>query len=466
MLFNEEDVKTLTGKILSMTSADDAAAAVGSNKQTHLRFAQNNVLTSGSREGRSASVTVWIGGKRGSASTNDVDDASLKAMVEQAEAIARKAPTDREYMPTLGKQIYKPVNGYFEATANLSLVDRAKQIGAILNEMEKSGVIGAGFHNATSQAGGNATKNGNFEFERSTGVGLSVTSRTSDGTSSGYFLRSHNDIAKLDTMYIAKQSIKKALDGRGARAIDPGVYTVILEPQAVADLIGNFGFGFNARNAEEGRSVFSAPGGKTRLGEQVFDEKVNIYSDPWNPDLPGSQSVGGGGFGGGGGGGGFGGGGGSGGIPAQKITMVNKGVLETLTYNRFWAAQKDTKPTPGPVNTIFQSSGPTNTVEEMIKSTKRGIIVSRFWYIRQTDPRTASSTGLTRDGVWWIEDGKIAYPLKNFRFNQSTVQMLAPGNVLMIGKPERVGSSEGGGGSLLPALKVREFNFTSQSEAV
>lgn len=459
MLLTEQEVKTLTEKILSMVNADDAAVSVGSNKQSHLRFAANNVLTSGTREGRSASVTVWIGGKRGSASTNDLDDESLKAMVEQAEKIARNAPPDREYMPTLGKQDYKPTNGYVEKTANLSLSERAKQIGAILAECEKSGVIGAGFHSANSQAGGNATKNGNFEYERTTGVGLSVTARTPDGTSSGYFLRSHHDIGKLDTIRIARESIRKALDGRNARLIDPGVYAVILEPQAVADLLGGFGFGFNARTADEGRSPFSAPGGKTKLGEQVFDEKITIYSDPWHPELPGSQSVGGGG-------GGFGGGGAGGGLPAHKIVMVENGVLKNLTYNRFWAKQKGKEPTPGPVNTIMESSGPTATLEEMIRSTDRGILVSRFWYIRSTDPRTASSTGLTRDGVWWIENGKIAYPLKNFRFNQSTVRMLAPGNVLMVGKPERVGSSEGGGGSLLPALKLKEFNFTSQSEAV
>ena len=189
-------------------------------------------------------------------------------------------------------------------------------------------MIGAGFHNASAQAGGNATKNGNFEFERSTGVGLSVTARTPDGTSSGYFLRSHNDIAKLDTMRIARESIRKALDGRNARAIEPGIYTVILEPQAVADLLGGFGFGFNARNAEEGRSVFSAPGGKTKLGEKVFDEKVTIYSDPWHPELPGSQSA-------------------QGGIPAQRIEMVKDGVLENLVYNRFWAKQKKTSRRPG-----------------------------------------------------------------------------------------------------------------------
>lgn len=447
MLLTEQETKTLTSKILSMVKADDATASVGSNKQSHLRFAGNNVLTSGSREGRTAGVTVWIAGRRGSASTNDLDDASLKAMVDQAEKIARNAPPDREYLPTLTKQTYKPVNGYVEATANLSLTDRAKQIGTILSECEKNKVIGAGFHSAGSQAGGSETKNGNFEYERSTGVGLSVTARTPDGTSSGYFLRSHHDIGKLDTMHIANESIRKALEGRSARAIEPGAYTVILEPQAVADLIGNFGFGFNARNADEGRSAFSSPGGKTKLGEKVFDEKISIYSDPWHPELPGSQSA-------------------QGGIPAQKIVMVDKGVLKNLTYNRFWAKQKSVEPTPGPVNTIMETSGPVATLDEMIKSTERGIIVSRFWYIRQTDPRTASSTGLTRDGVWWIENGKIAYPLKNFRFNQSTVKMLAPGNVLAVGKPERVGSSEGGGGSLLPALKVKEFNFTSQSEAV
>jgi predicted Zn-dependent protease len=225
MLFTEQEVKTLTDKILAMVKADDATAGVGSNKQSHLRFAANNVLTSGMREGRNANVTVWIGGRRGSSSTNDLDDASLRAMVEKAEAIARTAPPDREYMPTLAKQTYKPVTAYFEATANLSLADRAKQVGAILAEFEKSNVIGAGFHNATAQAGGSVTKNGNFEYERSTGVGLSVTSRTPDGTSSGYFLRSHNDITRLDTMRVARESIKKALDGRGARAIEPGIYT-------------------------------------------------------------------------------------------------------------------------------------------------------------------------------------------------------------------------------------------------
>ena len=122
-------------------------------------------------------------------------------------------------------------------------------------------------------------------------MSLSTTARTPDGTSSGYFLRNHFDVAKLDTARVANEAIRKALDARNPRVLEPGVYPAILEPQAVADLLGFFAFSFDARSAEEGRSPFSAPGGKTKLGEKIFDERINIYSDPWHPDLPGSQSA-------------------------------------------------------------------------------------------------------------------------------------------------------------------------------
>jgi len=304
-------------------------------------------------------------------------------------------------------------------------------------------VIGAGFHQARGTAGASATKNGNFNFERASNVSLSVTARTPDGTGSGYFQRDHYDLAQFDPLRIARASIEKALTSRQPRQLEPGLHTVILEPQAVGDL---FNLGFDARGAEEGRSNFSAPGGKTRRGEKLFDERLNIYSDPWHPELPASSVA-------------------QAGLPARKLYLVQNGVLENLVYSRFWAQQKSAEPTPGPVNTIIESSGPTMSVEEMIKTTERGLLVSHFWYIRPVDPRTALFTGLTRDGVWLIENGKIQHPVNNFRFNQSILQMLAPGNLLAIGKPERIGGGDGGA-SLLPALKIKEFNFTSKSEAV
>ena len=449
MLLSESDARALTEKLLSYVKADDAQVSVGSEKYSHLRFAANAFTTSGARENTTAVVTVWIDKKRGSSSTNEIDDDSLRATVAQAEELARISPVDREYLPTLGRQVYKPVNGYAEATSNISLNERARAINDVIGSCEKAGVVGAGFHQARGAAGASATKNGNFGYERSSLVSLSTTARTPDGGSSGYFLRNHFDVAKLDVKRVSREAIRKAVQSRQPRTLEPGVYPAILEPQAVADLFSNFAFTFDARSADEGRSPFSLPGGKTKVGQQIFDERINVYSDPWNAELPGSQAT-------------------QSGIPAERVQLVRNGVLENLVYSRFWAKQKDKEPTPGPVNSIMESSMSPVTLEDMIKATDRGILLGRFWYIRGVDPRVALQTGLTRDGIWYIEKGKIQYPVKNFRFNQSLMQLLAPGNVDMIGVPERVGSAEGQGGSssLLPALKVKEFHFTSQSEAV
>jgi predicted Zn-dependent protease len=184
------------------------------------------------------------------------------------------------------------------------------------------------------------------------------------------------------------------------------------------------------------------------MGEKVFDERVNILSDPWRPELPGSQAA-------------------PSGLPADVIYLVRDGVLENLTYSRFWAREKKKEPTRGPVNRILEAAKPAS-MDEMIATAPRALIVSRFWYIRGVDPRTATVTGITRDGVWLVENGKIQYPVRNFRFNQSIIQMLAPGNVEMIGPSERVGGSESQGGSsaLLPALRLKVFHFTSASDAV
>lgn len=449
MLLTEKEARAITDKLLGYTKAEDASVVVTSETYSHLRFAANSFLTSGQRENMNVNVVVWIDKKRGASSTNDMDDASLRAAVEEAERLARISPVDREYTPTLGLQTYKPSNGYSESTARISLTDRARAINNTIAASETAKVISAGFHQAQASASATATKNGNFDYERTSNVSLAITARTPDGAGSGYFMRNHFDATRLDTERIAREAIRRALESRAARTLDAGVYPVILEPQAVADLIGFFGFGFDARNAEEGRSAFSAPGSKTRMGEKIFDERINILSDPWRADLPGSQSA-------------------QAGLPAQVVYLVRNGVLENLVYSRFWAQQRQRQPTPGPVNLIMESSAKPATIEEMISATPRGLLVSRFWYIRSVDPRTATQTGLTRDGVWYIENGKIQYPVRNFRFNQSIIQMLAPGNVEMIGPSERVGSSEGQGGnaSLLPALKLKAFNFTSQSEAV
>jgi predicted Zn-dependent protease len=446
MLLAEKESKMICDKLLSFIKADDAEVSVTSEDFSHLRFAANDFTTNGRRENATAAVTVWLGQKRGSAAANSLEDASLQMAVEESERLARISPVDKEYVPTLGPQNYKPTGGYVEGTVNISLSERARAVNEIIRVCERDRVIGAGFHHARGTASAFGTKNGNFYYRRSSLVSLSVTARTPDGGSSGYFLRNHFDVAKLDTARIGREAIQKALHSRTPRTLEPGVYPVILEAQAADDLIR---FGFDARSADEGRSPYSAPGGKTKLGEKIFDERINVYSDPWHPELPASSAA-------------------QDGIPAEKIYFVRNGVLENLDYSRYWAQQQGKRPTPGPVNSILESSTPGVSVEEMIKATDRGLLVSRFWYIRSVDPRTASFTGLTRDGVWYIENGKIQHPVRNFRFNQSVLDLLAPGNVEMIGVSERVSGSEtqGRGASLTPALKVKQFHFTSQSEAV
>jgi len=449
MLLDERESKALCDKLLGYVTADDAEVSVTSGVSSHLRFADNAFRTSGHREDTDVSVTVWIDKKKGSATGNELDAASLRGVVEQAEQLARVSPVDREYVPSLGPQNYRATKGFVEATANIALAPRAKAIGDVIAACEKENVVGAGFHHTRGSIVAGASRHGNFYFYRSSLASLSVTARTREGNGSGYFLRNHFDVSKLDTARVGRVALQKALQSRQPRALDPGSYTVILEPQAVADLLGLFSFRFDARMADEGRSPFSAAGGKTKVGQRIFDERLSVYSDPWNPELPGPPVA-------------------FGGIPARKFFLVKNGVLENLVYNRYWAQQKHAEPSPGPVNVIIEGGEPPTTQPAMIEATAKGLVVSRFWYIRPTDPRTAALTGLTRDGVWYVANGKVQFPVHNFRFNQSLLALLAPGNVELIGAPERVSRSESQGESaaLFPAIKVKEFHFTSPSEAV
>src|SRR5215510_13329961 len=237
MLLSEKEAKHVCDKLLSSCKADDAEVSVSSENYSHLRFAANAFTTCGRREAASAGVTVWIGNRRGSASTTDLDGASLERAVREAEEIARISPVDKEYLPTLGPQTYRPTAGFVEATVNPSLSARARAVDEIIRACEKEGVIGAGFHHANGAAGATATKNGNFRYSRSSLASLSVTARTPDGGSSGYFLRNHFDIGKLDTTRIGRAAIKKAITSKRSQPLDPGVYPVILEPQAAGDLL-------------------------------------------------------------------------------------------------------------------------------------------------------------------------------------------------------------------------------------
>jgi predicted Zn-dependent protease len=446
-MLSEREARKICDTLLKLTKADDASVSVRESIEGNQRFAANAFTTNGSSRERTFSVTVWIDRRQGSASGTEFDETSLRHAVEQAETLARLSPVDVEYMPTLGPQRYQPTKGFVSDTADIAPQWRAAQIGSVLGKCDRSAIVGAGLFRAGAFTGASATRHGNFDFERSSLASLSMTARTPDGTSSGYAAHNHFDSARLDISGVAQRAVDKALQGRRAQRLEPGVYPVILEPQAVGDILGFFRGAFTARNADEGRSPMSAPGNKTLLGQTVFDSKINFYSDPWHPELPGSQSA-------------------QDGLPAEKLHLVRNGLVENLVYSRFWAQKTGKRPTPGPVNFILESAGQTNSLAEMIANTERALLLTRLWYIRMVNPRTQLLTGLTRDGVWLVENGKIKHPVRNFRFNQSVMAMLAPGNVDMLGKPQRVGGDGGRGASLFPALKLKAFTFSSESDAV
>ena len=443
MLSRDEALKLCDDVLAHAKSAgaEDAIVSVQNSQESHARFADNRITTSGRSEDVSITTTVWVGQRRGAATGNDSGSGALKQLAEEAVQIARVSPVHREYLPTLGPTTYAQERGFAETTANIDLDARAKILAGVLDACRAAKVTGAGFHTARASATATATANGNRRFFRSSEGGLSVTARSADGTGSGYYAGDHFDVSRLDARKIAEEAVGKAVRSRNPRPIEPGTYPVILEPQAVSDLMGSLTNAFDARTADEGRSAFSAKGGKTRVGEKMFNERLNLYGDPMHAEMPATPST-------------------NEGIPATRLSLIRGGVVENLEYSRFWAREQKREPSPGPVNYILESSEAPTPLPKMIESMERGLLISRFWYVRLIDARTIMLTGLTRDGLWWIDKGRIQHPVRNLRFNQSVLAMLAPWNVEAIGAPERRSPL------MVPALKLSGFTFTSISDAI
>ena len=443
-IMSRERAEEIIKKVNSFSKADEVSVNLFSGYQTDVRFAANQMSTSGGVMVGGIGVQSTIGKKHAVATTNDLSDESLKAVVEKSEALAKLSPDDPETMPGLGPQQYVPVNGYFDSTANLTPEARARAALTALEPARKAGDIkAAGF--IIVQAGSNALGNskGLFAYNRTTNANYTLTVRTNDGTGSGWVGAEHPDWSQLNFAQLASRAIEKAKLSQNPVAIEPGRYTVILEPQAVGDLVQLMGNALAARAADEGRSAFTKQGGGNKIGDKIVDSRVTIFSDPQDPQLLAQPFDGQG-------------------LPLSRQVWVENGVLKQLFYSRFWAQKQGKQPTGGP-NSIKMVGG-TTSIDDMIKSTPRGILVTRLWYLRQVDPRTILYTGLTRDGTFLIENGKISKSIKNFRFNESPLFLL--NNIEAMGPAVRIGGTEQGGPIVMPAIKAKDFNFTSLSDAV
>ena len=436
-ILSKEEAQALLKKVVAFSKADECEVSLSGSEGGNIRYARNAVSTAGDVSTLSLAVTSAFGKKSGTATINEFDDASLEKVVRRSEELAQLAPENPEYVSLLGPQQYLKSTGFFDSTATLTPDKRAEAVAQSLQLARGANLTAAGF--MEDQYGYNAMMNskGLFAYNRDTDVSFSVTVRNQAGTGSGYVSKSYNDVSKLNTLALTKIAASKANGSANAKAIEPGKYTVILEPLAASDLLSTMFNGFDARNADEGRSYMSKKGGGTRLGEQLFDPKVTIYSDPLHPDLPFATFS-------------------DDGRPQKKTVWVDKGVVKKLAYSRYWAQNKGVEAQPPGGRMVME--GGNSTIENMIKNTAKGILVTRFWYIRFVDPQTLLLTGLTRDGTFYIENGKIQFPIKNFRFNESPVIML--NNVEELGKPERTEDM------IVPPMKIRDFTFTSLSDAV
>jgi predicted Zn-dependent protease len=442
-ILSKDEAHALLKKVLSYSKADQCEVNIGGSDNGNIRYARNAVSTSGLVSQNTLVVSSAYGKKLGTATINEFDDASLEKVVRRAEELAQLAPENPEFVPFLAPQTYVDSKTFVPATAAITPRQRSTFVEQSLKVAKDKKAVAAGFLEDSTGYSAMMNSKGLFAYNTSTNVNFSITVRTEDGKGSGYATRGFNDVTKLDTLKATQIATDKAVKSATAKAIEPGKYTVILEPAAAAVLLERIIFGLDARQADEGRSFLSKAGGTTRLGEKLMDERVTIYSDPSNADLPTSPWVGDG-------------------RAQEKTTWIEKGTIKNLTYERYWAEKKGVKAIPSPDAIIME--GGNKSLEELIAGTKKGVLVTRLWYIRDVDPQTLLLTGLTRDGTFYIENGKILHPIKNFRFNESPVIML--NNLEELGKVERTVSIESNINYLLPPMKIRDFTFSSLSDAV
>jgi len=455
-VLTRQEAQDIAARALKNSPAEETRVSINSGARADTRFALNQVTTSGENQDTTVTITAFVGNRSASVNTNRLDEASLAAAAKQAHEIAKLVPPNPERMPELGSQQYPvPRERSFSMPTPAERAAAAKQV----TEMARaSDLIATGFIECRAGATALANSKGLFAYDSSAVMTMTATVRSPDGTGSGWACSDGTSFSDLDPAFVAATAVQKAKESRNPVAIEPGRYTTILEPTAAGNLVQLIAGAMQARAADEGRSFFSKQGGGNKIGLKVVDERVTLLSDP--EDSPSTT-------------GGFDGDG----LPIEKVTWIENGMVKTLNYDRFWAQKQNVPVTRagggagggggGGGRRTLRMLGGTTSVADMIKGTERGVLVTRFWYIRPVDPRTILYTGLTRDGTFLIENGKVTRPIKNFRFNESPIFFL--NNLQALGPSVRINSSEnlGAGGAVyMPAIKVRDFTFSSLSDAV
>jgi predicted Zn-dependent protease len=452
-MYSREEVKAITDKVLNMASkASGAEVDFSGGERSATRFANSTITANMVQFDRQVSVAVRQGNKTGNASTRQFDDASLQQMVNEAMAEAEKGRDNPNLQPLLGPQQYVPVDAALPAGVNFGPLERAKLARQSIDVSDKMGTVGSGYIPKNHQTTCTANSNGLFAYYQVAEMSFILTCRTADGTGSGWAgITGIKDPGMIDASELTRIASDKAVKSRKAKALEPGRYTVILEPRANARFLSLMTGLFNAAGAENPnqRNYFSGKEpGTSKIGEKVFSEGLTLRSDIGNPILRQNPIAGDG-------------------TPLADVTWVEKGVLKNLAYTGAYAARVKKPVTPASINNSLVWDGTDQSIADIVKTTKRGLLITFFWYIRGVDNQTLLNTGMTRDGLFLIENGEIAGPVQNFRWNMSPI--VGYNNITAVGKavPMHTGESyDGGGTALVPPVRIEDFLMTSISPAV
>jgi predicted Zn-dependent protease len=439
-LLSDAEMRRIAAQIFKFSDADETEVEIGAVTDALTRFANNTIHQNVAEQVLAVSVRTVFDGRTARATTNKTDEDSLRRVVETAKSLARSQPRNRDLLPMPGPQKYSRVSRYFENTAHATPADRARAVVGVTKLAEKSKQTAAGILSTGVTQSAIANTSGLFASHRQTRAEFSITILESD--SSGWAKANSPDLAQIDPLAMARSASEKSAASRKPTEAAPGRWTVILEPSAVLDLVGFLFYDFAATAMWDQRSCFNK-----RMGKQLLGKNITLHDDAYHPLQTGAPFDGEG-------------------IPRQKILLVDKGVPTNLVFARATARKMKARPTghgfplpnemgEAPVNLVF--GGGTSSVDEMIRSTDRGILVTRLWYIRDVDPYEKVLTGMTRDGTFLVQNGKVAGGLRNFRFNQSVLEMLS--NVEMMGPAVRAAGEESFE-MVVPPMKVRNFHFS------
>lgn len=440
-LLSQEEALAIIESTIKQSQADGVFVSLNASESTLSRFSENQISQNISRNRFKLNITSYFGKRSASASTTELDSEALAQTIKRAEDLARFAPEDPEGVELVSPQTYAQRTPAFDlTTAMASPLQKGKIIQKVCARSRQAKVNGSGTLSTNVSLNAIGNSNGLIACDRTTEADFSFTARQDNGSS--WSNCTAWGIEQLPTEEITTKVIKRAIASRNPREIEPGDYTVIFEPAAMRSLVPCVIWDMGARAADEGRSFMSRTDetGKSngnRLGEQLFSPLVQIQRNPNHPLLQSGRFFGNG-------------------LSNNPLEIIKDGIPQNLSYSRYWAQQQGKEATGAMYPIVME--GAEQTIDDLIAKTERGILVSRAWYVRYINPRTLEVTGMTRDGTFLIENGQIAYPIKNLRFNQSLPKMLA--NVEKLTQVQRCGSN------VIPGCQVKDFHFSSITDSV